>query len=87
MGRWVGFAHNIGDILTYHIRIDDTHWIIYYSAVCSTLIKHEKNLCLNSFKGEDDPGKPVKQILHTQDTDSDEYETLLFPPLKPDDLI
>ena len=35
----------------------------------------------------DDPSKPVKQVLHTWDTESDEYKTPLFSPLKPDDLI
>ena len=29
----------------------------------------------------------MKQVLHTQDTESDEYVTSLFSPLKPHDLI
>ena len=35
----------------------------------------------------DDPHKPMKQIIHTQDTESDEYETPTFSPLMLDDLI
>ena len=58
--------------------MDDTQCIIYHSAVCSTLLQHE---------GEDNPCKPVKQVIHTQDTESDEYETPTFSPLMMDDLI
>ena len=29
----------------------------------------------------------MKQVLHTWDTESDEYETPTFSPLKPDNLI
>ena len=58
------------DILTFQILTDDTNCIIYCSAVHSTLIKHEKNLCLEFSEGGDDPHKPVKQVLHTQDTGS-----------------
>ena len=38
-------------------------------------------------KREDDPCKPVKQIIHTQDAESDEYKTPTFSPLMQDDLI
>ena len=67
--------------------MDDIHCIIYHSAACSTLIPHDKNRHLEFSEGEDDPQKPVKQVLHTQEIESDEYETLTFSPLKPDDLI
>ena len=60
-GRWVGFIPNIGDSLTLCIHTDDTHHIIYQSAVYCALIKNEKNLHLEFSKGEDDPHKPVKQ--------------------------
>ena len=84
----MGWFHpHVRDILTFHILTDYTHWIIYHSAVHSTLIKNKKNLHLKFSKGEDDPHKPVEQVLYTWDTESDEYETPLFSPLKPDDLI
>ena len=86
-GRSVGFTPNIGDILTFQILTDDTHHIIYHSAVHSAFIKQEKNLHLEFSEGEDDPHKPVKQVLHTWDTESDEYKAPIFSPLKPDDLI
>ena len=86
-GRWVGFTPNVRHILTFCILTVDTHQIIYHSAAHSTLFKDEKNLNLKFSEGEDDPHKQMKQVLHTQDTESDEYETLPFSPLKPDDLI
>ena len=80
---WVGFAPNVRYILTFCILTDDTHHIIYCSTICSTLILQEKNLHLEFSKGEDDPHRPVKQVFHTWDIESDEYETPTFSPLKP----
>ena len=67
--------------------MDDTQCIIYQSGVHSALIPCEKNLHLEFSKVEDNPCKPVKQVIHTRDTESNEYETPTFSPLKPDDLI
>ena len=88
-GRCVSFAPNVGDTLTFHIGVltNDTPCSIYHSAVHSALITNKKNLHLESSEGEDDPHKPVKQVLCTQDTESEEHETPLFQPLNPDDLI
>ena len=86
-GRWVGFDPNIRDTLTFHILAEDTHQIIYLSAVHSALIMNEKNLHIKIFEREDGPQKSVKQVLHTWDTESDIYETPLFSPLKPDYLV
>ncbi|KAL7576899.1 hypothetical protein ACA910_006663 [Epithemia clementina (nom. ined.)] len=51
LGRWVGFATNIGDCFTWKILTNDTNQIIYRSAVRraeSTL----PNLCVNPSSGE-----------------------------------
>ena len=56
-GRWVGFAPNVGYILTFQILMDDTHHIIYHSTVCSALIPHDKNIFLIFSEGEDDHHK------------------------------
>ena len=45
------FCPQCWGILTIHILTDDTHCTIYCSAVCSTLIHHEKTFVLNSQKG------------------------------------
>ena len=34
IGRFVGIANHIGDILTYQILTDDTQQVIYWSLVC-----------------------------------------------------
>ena len=59
--------------------------MIYCSDACSILVL--QNLHLEFSKGEDDPQKPAKQVLHTQDIESDEKKTPTFSPLKPDNLI
>ena len=85
--KWTGFALSLRDICTLHILMDDTHQIIYHSAVHSTLIKNENNLHLEFSEGEDAPHKPVKQVLHTWDTESEPMRqsttliTILFLPL------
>ena len=56
-------------------------------SVCPVLFRFQQNLCLEFSAGKDDPHKPVNQVLCTQDTESDEYETPLFSPVKLDDLI
>ena len=67
-GRWDIFAPNIGDMFMFSILTNDTHYcIIYHSAVHSTLNRNEKKLCLKFSDGEDDPHRPVKQVLHTWD--------------------
>ena len=71
------FASNVGDTLTICILTDDTHCIVYHSTVIFTLFKNEKNLCLEFSKGEDVPHKPVRKVLCTQDTESEEYETAI----------
>ena len=41
----------------------------------------EKNLHLEFSEREDDCQKPVEQVLHTWDIESDEYETPTFSSL------
>ena len=50
------------------------------------MIKNEKNFLFKFSEGQDDPHKLVKQVIHTQDTESEEYKTPLFQPLQPDEL-
>ena len=50
-GKMGWFAPNIHDTLTFHILMDDTHHIIYQSAVHSALIENDKNLHLKFSKG------------------------------------
>ena len=42
------------------------------------LMLQEKSLHLEFSKGENDPQKPVKPVLHVQDIVSDEYKTPTF---------
>ena len=81
------FAPNVGDIFTFQILTKDTHHIIYHSAVCSALIPQEKTLEHKFSEGDDDHQKPVKQVPHTWDIESNEYKTPNFSPLMSDDII
>ena len=57
------------------------------SAIHSALLQHDKNLHLDFSKGENDSHKPRKQVIQTQDIESDEYENPTFLPLTMGNLI
>jgi hypothetical protein len=51
-GFFIGFAHNVGNALTYRILTRDTQKIIERSAVRSAMNPTDPNLCLDIFDGE-----------------------------------
>jgi len=87
-GRFVGFAHNIGDILTFRILTDDTNQIITRSVVRPRMSSKNPNRRLDPFGGEENQpvSKPVMTMVKPQ---ADEPKDTLPPqgPLTPDELI
>ena len=91
-GRFVGFAPNVGDILTFKILTDDTHEVIYRSAVRTRLSATDPNRRLDPFGGETDQpvAKPVQSFIRLAHQPDDLVPTEPQPlqgSLTPDELI
>ena len=65
-GRFVGFAHNIADVLTFKILTDDTKKIITRSVLRPRISSKNPNRKLDPFGGEDyqPMSKPVMTIVN-----------------------
>ena len=86
-GRWVGFADNVGDALTFQILSDDTQRIVHRPAVRSALIESERNRQLDPFEGENSQ-KAIQEIVHSRDFESDGCPPPpVFSPLDETDLV
>ena len=88
IGRFVGFAHNIGDVLTYHILTDDTQQVIARSMVRG-LDPQNPNIRIVQppHEGEDELAIPVvKSLVDTIDPAYDPQKTKL-PHFSPEELL
>jgi hypothetical protein len=95
-GRFVGFAMNAGDAMTFLVLTDDTKQVIIRSAVRSRNNVKDPNLRLSPGGGENDThpvSKPVQQVIYEKDKDGlrvDNLPTVDEAPdgkLGPDELI
>ena len=89
-GRFVGFAPNIGDVLTFRILTDDTKQLITRSVVRPHTTSSNPNRRLNPFGGEENQPvvKPVMTIVKPPADDVVPKDTLPPQgPLTPDELI
>ncbi len=95
-GRFVGFAMNAGDAMTFLILTDNTKQIITRSAVRSRINPKDPNLRLSLAGGELDShpvSKPVKNCDDTKDKDGQREEDMPTSdeapegPLKPEELV
>jgi uncharacterized membrane protein YgcG len=97
-GRFVGFAPNIGDILTFRILTDDTNELITRSVVRPRTTSTDPNRRLDPFGGEENQPvvKTVRAITYRQnDADDPLSRDDVLPtdapspqgPLTPDELI
>ena len=89
-GRFVGFAPNIGDVLTFRILTDDTKQLITRSVVRPRTTSSNPNRRLDPFGGEENQpvAKPVMTIVKPPADDVVPKDTLPPQgPLTPDELI
>ena len=93
-GRFVGFAVNQGDAMTFLILTDDTEQVIVRSAVCSRINDKDPNLRQSKAVGEmgHPVSKPVKNCIYEKGSDGarlPDVPTLDVPEgqLGPDELI
>ena len=68
LGHFVGFAENIGHLLTFKVLTDDTQKVIYRSKIRSALKPDSKNRRLDPFVGEEEHKEhPLKTIRDRHD--------------------
>ena len=88
-GRFVGFAQNQGDMMTFKILTDDTKKVIPRSAV-RPFDEKLPNLCLDPF-GNEPANKPVRsQLLGNLQPNEIDYggaTAMSIEPLTPDEII
>ena len=89
-GRFVGFAINAGDAMTFLILTDDTEQVITRSAVRSRYGNNDPNLRLSPAGGEmgqQPASRPVRNIIYAKDSKGQRVDDMPTLDIPEEDLI